>query len=286
MIYLCLAILCSSLINLIFKKFGRFKIHTLTAIVFNYITCSLLGQALGWQWVFGLENTQQPYFLFALVLGIVFIAIFFCMAKTTEIFGVGVNSVSAKMGFIFPTVFFMVYLNESLQALQWIAISIALVSILLIVPRGKQNSSIKLYHILFPVLVFIGSGIIDSAIKWMDLFHNSSDSPLMASTSIFSSAALIGIGILVFNPRYINLKNIVAGIILGVPNLFSIYFLIMAINKLENWSTGLFFASNNMGVILLSTLAAVFLMGEKLSKKQAIGLSLSLISIFIISFAI
>lgn len=284
MIYLCLAILCSSIINLIFKKFGHFKIHTLTAIVFNYITCSILGQLLSSNFVFSSSHSQSPYFWFALALGTIFILIFFCMAKTTEIFGVGVNAVSAKMGFIFPTLFFIIYLKEVPHLLQWAAIAVAIIAILLIVPKSRSTKTGS--NILFPILVFIGSGIIDSSIKWIDIHYMKNASALMASTTIFTSAAIIGLGILIFKHQHINTRNIIAGIILGVPNLFSIYFLIMAISDLNKMSTGLFFATNNMGVILISTLAAVIFMHEKLTKKQILGLGLSLVSIFIISYAI
>lgn len=286
MIYLLLAILCSSLINLIFKAFSHYQIHLLTAIVVNYLTCSILGQAIAGSLVWSKAQVDAPYFEFALALGLLFIIIFFCMGTTTQKFGVGVNAVSAKMGFVFPSLFFLIYLQEPISSLQVLAIGIAIIAILLMVPIKQSPLQPKNNLIIYPILVFLGSGLIDAALKWMELKLGADEQALMASTTIFSSAAVVGLVILLIKSPKIELKNILAGILLGIPNLFSIYFLILAIGHLKQWSTGLFFASNNLGVIVLSTLAAVFLMSEKLNSRQRVGLFLSCLSIIIVSIAI
>ena len=105
MIYICFAILCSSLINWIFRKFSHFQINPFIAILFNYFTCSILGQIISKQFVFSTVHIQNNYFVFCIILGILFIGIFYAMSLTTANFGIAVNAVASKMGLIFPAVF-------------------------------------------------------------------------------------------------------------------------------------------------------------------------------------
>lgn len=285
MIYLALSILCSSIINLVFKLFDKYKIDILPAIVFNYFTCSIVGQSLSQTFIFGKHNINQPYFIFAIVLGLLFVLIFYAMAKTTALFGVGVNAVSAKMGFIFPTIFFFLFLQEQIGILQFLAIILAIIAVWFM--KVKDEKVVKKQSFwFFPILVFIGSGIIDSSLKWLDISYGTNNNSLLVSTTIFSSAAILGTVIIVPQWQRINGRNIIAGICLGIPNLFSIYFLLLAIKQLKGLSTGAFFAVNNVGVILISTLAAVVLLKEQLKQKQWIGLIISLISILLIAYVV
>ena len=78
------------------------------------------------------------------------------------------------------------------------------------------------------------------------------------------------------------LKNILAGIILGIPNYFSIYFLFKALNFYSNNSAAVF-PLNNVGIVVASTLIAIVAFGEKLSIKNIIGFILAILSIILMS---
>ncbi len=286
MTFLSLSILCSSFINWIFRRFKRAEVNTFHAIVINYLTCSVVGQALGRTFIFSSEQQQKSYFWFALILGFLFVGVFFCMAKTTEIFGVASNAVSSKMAFIFPALFYFFWLNEEISWLKWIGLGLALLAVLAINKRSKKSENID-GPIFFPILVFIGSGIIDGCMKWIDLTYLNGSSPLMATTTIFTGAFLVGLVILIIKRDFhIKKKDWIAGFLLGVPNYFSIYFLILALQQLTGQSTGAIFAVNNVGVILVSTLGSILFFKDKLNKMQTIGLTLSIVSILIITLAI
>jgi hypothetical protein len=76
-------------------------------------------------------------------------------------------------------------------------------------------------------------------------------------------------------------KNIVAGIVLGVPNFFAIYLIIVAIS--EGWEGSKFFPYNNISIIALSAMIAYFLFQEKLSKVNMAGVALAISAIWMIS---
>jgi len=286
MIFLCLSILCSSLINWVFRRFKQAQINTLHAIVINYLTCSIVGQSLGGTFIFSNSQQEQPYFWFSLLLGFLFVGIFFSMAKTTELFGVASNAVSSKMAFIFPALFYFFWLDEQISGLKWLGMGLAILAVFIINRRQKQTSTQK-GPLYFPVLVFLGSGIIDSCMKWIDITYLKGASPLMPTTTIFTGAFLVGMTLLIIRKDFrIQKKDWIAGILLGIPNYFSIYFLLLAIQELASQSTGAIFAVNNVGVILFSTLGSILLFKDKLTKMQLVGLSLSILSILIITLAI
>lgn len=285
MLYLVLAIVCSSLINWLFRIFQQQSINTLQAIVINYFTCTVIGQLWSGEFIFSPTHAHQDYFWFTLILGTLFIGIFFCMAKTTALFGVSANAVSSKMGLIFPTLFFFFYLKESLTILHWFGIGLALLAVVLINKKNSnQDSTSKAYY--YPLLVFFGSGIIDTCMKWIDISYLKGASPLMPTTTIFTGAFLVGIVVLIITKQWnIKAKEWLAGIALGIPNYFSIYFLLLALHSFQNQSTGSIFATNNVGVILVSTLGGVFLFKESLNTFQYIGLVLSVLTIIIMTYA-
>jgi multidrug transporter EmrE-like cation transporter len=78
-----------------------------------------------------------------------------------------------------------------------------------------------------------------------------------------------------------NIRNVIAGICLGVPNYFSIYFLVKALQS-PAMSSSATIPINNIGVLLVVSLFGIMVFKEKLSKKNYMGLGLTLLAIFLI----
>jgi uncharacterized membrane protein len=77
-------------------------------------------------------------------------------------------------------------------------------------------------------------------------------------------------------------KTILAGIMLGIPNYFSIYMLFKALS-VKSWEDSFVFPVNNIGIVILSTVFAVVIFKEKLNKLNLIGLALAVISILVLN---
>ena len=78
------------------------------------------------------------------------------------------------------------------------------------------------------------------------------------------------------------LKNIIAGIILGVPNYYSIIFLIKAL-QVDGFESSTLFTINNVGIVVCSTLLGLLIFKEKFSTKNKIGIFLALLGIILVS---
>jgi uncharacterized membrane protein len=76
--------------------------------------------------------------------------------------------------------------------------------------------------------------------------------------------------------------SILGGIALGVPNYFSIFFLLGALqnNAINSASV---FTINNVAIVMLSTLLGILLFKEELSLKNWVGISLAILSIVLVA---
>ena len=113
-------------------------------------------------------------------------------------------------------------------------------------------------------------------------YVSTNEVPLFLST-VFGIAGLIGAVILVFKKNVnIKLKNIFGGILLGVPNYFSMVYLIKALQT-KNLNSSVIFTINNVAIVALTTLLAIVFFKEKLSKKNWLGIVLAIISILFVT---
>lgn len=286
MIYLLLSIFASSLIFVVFKLFSRFKINTLHAIVANYLVACISG-IIGYNKPITIsEIPQYDWFYYTLGLGALFIIVFNLMAITTQRSGLSVVSVATKMSVVIPVLFGLWYYKDSLGIYKAVGIVLALVAVYLASVKKKDGLKIQPKNLIFPILVFLASGIIDTSIKYLEgSFVAESDVPLFSAT-IFSAAFSIGIVVLCIEKLrgkfQFQWKNIWGGIVLGIPNYFSIYFLVKALRSDLFDSSGIF-TVNNVAIVMLSTVLGIVLFKEKLLLKNWLGIVLAIISIVLIA---
>ncbi|TYP99058.1 glucose uptake protein GlcU [Tenacibaculum adriaticum] len=287
MIYLALSILISSSLFAIFKLFEVYKINTLQAIVVNYFVAFTIGYSLSNVKIGLTDIPQQPWFLGAIFLGFLFISIFNVMALTSQINGLSVASVSGKMSVVIPVIFGVFVYNESLGFIKVIGILLALIAVYL--TSMKSDSFVKEKHLLiYPILLFLGSGVIDTSIKYIETTYVQDGGVPIFSASIFGIAFVIGLFFVTyrsFKTKFVfEWKNILGGIALGIPNYFSIVFLLKAL-KTDGLESSTLFTINNVSIVLLTTVFGLILFKEKLQVKNWIGIVIAITSIIIVAIA-
>lgn len=285
--YLVFSILASTLIFIVFKLFQRFKIDTTQAIVVNYFIACIVGLIAYDSPISISEITSSKWFLGAVFLGVLFISIFIVMAITVQKNGVSVASVASKMSVVIPVIFGIYVYNESTGFQKLIGILLALAAVYLASIKAGSKINFK-KNLLFPILLFLGSGVIDTSIKYLETTYVPENGIPIFSATIFGCAALIGVLTLIakqlkgefkFQP-----KSLLGGITLGVINYSSIYFLLKALDH-ETFESSTLFTVNNVGIVMLSTLTGLILFGEKLSAKNWIGIVLAIVSIILVTLA-
>lgn len=286
MIDLILSIISSTLLFVVFKLFDRFRVDRLQAIVVNYITASSLGLLIysGQSTLKG--TSSEPWFIYAMALGALFICIFYLMALTTQRLGLTVVSVATKMSLVVPIVFGLLYYKESANAIRLIGIGAAILSVYLVTSRKRGLKAMSSGGLWLPLLVFLGSGIIDTSLKFLEDRYLAKEEVPLFSAVIFGSAALFGLSVLARNylvkKQSLKWRSVIGGIALGVPNYFSVLFLVRALKNGILESSGIF-TLNNVAIVLCSTLIGVIAFSERPERRNWIGVLLAVFSILAVS---
>lgn len=295
MIYLIGSIVFTSWLTLAFKVVERLRIHTFQAIVFNYITCVITGSVVQGNFINYGVLPQQPWFGWACLMGGVFIGLYNIIGYTTQKMGVAVASVANKLSLVIPFIFSAILYNENITAFKIAGIITALIAVVLTCyprrrPAGSQQhakSNGRSWLYLLPAILFIGSGLLDTMIKYVEQGYLDSSNQDIYLITAFSMAALSGIVILTFQlitgrTRF-SWKGVLAGVMIGVPNYFSIWCLLQVLKEHADNSSAII-PINNMGIVLVSAVAAWMLFKERLSTINWAGILLAIGAIALIAY--
>ncbi len=286
------SIVFSSWLTLSFKLLEKLGINTFQAIVFNYITCVITGSFVNGAFPFNNEVIGEDWFRWAVVMGTIFISLFNVSAITAQTMGVAVASVGNKLSLVIPFIFSIYLYNEEATILKIAGVVIALLSVVLTCwpsaahtePSGKV---VKNAYFLLPLILFFASGLLDTMIKYVETTYITEANQNAYLISAFAAAATIGIISLLFlfatRRMKFEPKAVVAGIIIGVPNYFSIWCLMGVLKGFAGNSSAII-PINNMGIVLFSTVAAFLMFKEKLTKLNWLGIALSIAAIALIAY--
>lgn len=286
MMYLALSILFSSLIFVIFKLYAKYQVQTIYAIITNYFVACTVGVIYYNEPIHLAEIPQKSWFWGSVALGLLFILIFNLMAATSQKLGVSVASVATKMSLTIPVLFGVFFYKESLGVLEIIGIILALLAVYFTSLKEKKIKAEK-WAFALPVLVFLGSGTIDTSIKYFQDAHMPEEEYALFSATVFAAAGIFGLFFIAYKSTKqrlkINFKNILGGICLGIPNYFSIYFLLKALQH-PTWNSASVFTINNVAIVMFSTLLGILLFRERLTIKNWFGIGLAIFSIILVAF--
>ena len=292
MLYLLLGILFNVAIFIAFRTFAKFNIRTLPAIVINYYVCVLTGLVFlgSFRDIPAMLSLENQWMYFAFFLGFLFIITFYMMAVTTQRLSVTVSSIAAKMSLAIPVIFSLfVFQIESkpFNALNYLGILTAFLAIYLSSLKKKEKGAelvVKNWGLmLLPLGVFVCSGIIDTTINYTTYTYLTDAEAAVFPLVIFFVAGVIGTGLQLARRERSGLKELIGGIGLGVPNYFSIYFIVKALDEFEN-NGAFFYPILNINIILFSSLFAIIFFKEKLLPINKLGLLLAVLAIFLISY--
>jgi multidrug transporter EmrE-like cation transporter len=225
---------------------------------------------------------QQPWVLYAMVLGMLFVSLFYLISVTTVVFGVSVASVANKMSIVIPVTLAVYLYHETLSAVQIAGIVLAMIAVVM-VSYKKSNESVKIttqWHYLLPIILFIGCGGIDALINYLQRTFTSDQ---ISNEYILSTAFMFAaIGGTFWLLLLLIMKSIITGLVLGIPNFFSM-FLVMKSLESNFLNASTFFPVNNMSIVVLGTIISIIAFKEKLSKLNTAGILLSVFAIVLIA---
>ena len=271
MTYIILTIIASTLILVLFRLIGDTRVNTRHAIVINYLTASCTGAVF-----FDLspEVVMAPWFYPAAVEGMVFYLVFCAIAKTAQTNGVAIASIATKMSVVVPVSVGILLLGEGAGILKIIGILCGLMAVFL--SAGKNN---QLAQWKWPLVSFIGIGLIDTSLKLFQVWSVPQTQFAAFITTIFAFAFLTAlIHHLFSNHRTMSSLSVGSGLLIGLVNFGTVYFLLHALAT-PGLESSAVFPITNFGVVALSTFFAYLLFNERLTQRTQVGLVFAALSI-------
>lgn len=292
MFYLVGSVVLTSYLTLAFKMCEKYKVSIFQAIVFNYLTCVITGSVVNGSFPINAEAVHAPWFLWACVMGVLFVSIFNVVGITAQKINVAVASVANKLSLIIPVVLSVYLYGETVQGWKLAGVLLALLAVVLTCYQSKEKDAekptgIKKWEYFLPLILFIGSGLLDALINHVQKQYVTDDNRNAYLISGFLSAGVIGFTVLFIQyargRQQFAFKHVLAGVLIGIPNYFSIWFLVRFLKE-SPWQSSASIPVNNMGIVLFSSIMAWLLFKEKLSKLNWAGIALSVIAIYLIAF--
>ncbi len=287
MMYLLLTVLLNTFLFALFKLFPRWGINGWQAIVSNYVVCVLTGSVLIKKVPFSVASTQQGWFPWSLLMGAMFISLFNLIAWRTREDGMTTTTVANKLSLVIPVAFSFVLYGESISLLKVLGIAVAFPAVYL--STRAEGIVKKPRSWAYPLLLFVGSGLLDTLVKYVEHHYlNNSEQQALYTIHVFATAALLGVLSMTYNMLFrgmrLSTRSLWAGVILGIPNYFSIFFLIKLLHSGFLQSSAAI-PVNNIGIVLFSALVAMLLFREKPTAARLVGLLLSVLAILLIALA-
>lgn len=288
MLFLILSIFLNAYLGLAFVIFKRFHIDLFQAIVFNYLTCVITGSMVLGQFPIHATTPAEPWFKWAILMGALFISVFNLIAFSSIKAGVTITQTANKLSLVIPFIFSWMYFQESVGMLKIAGIVLAMFAVVFVSFRKQNNdaSAWQMKDLGLPFILFLSSGIIDTLTTFVQQSYLQTDAKSNAYLiGGFLVAATLGSVVLLIQylqgKRQFHVKHLSAGIILGIPNYFSIYCLVKAL-QWPGMSSSAVIPINNIGVLFVVSLVGIFIFKEKLIPMNYWGLFVSLLAILLI----
>jgi drug/metabolite transporter (DMT)-like permease len=276
-------VLCSVLVSVLLKLARRLQVDVGQAIAWNYLVTSALTAWLLRPTLGTLRGPGVPWP--ALVaLGILLPTIFLALAAAVRHAGIVRSDAAQRLSLLLSLLAAFVLFGEQLTPIKGAGIALGLLALLGMIWRsGNAVAATGVAGWLYPVLVFVGFGVIDILFKRVALAGIPLGDSLQA---MFALALLVGFALQLWRRlreqvRF-TARSALAGVALGAANFGNILFYLRGHRALPA-HPALVFASMNIGVVALGALVGLLLFRERLSRLNLAGVALAVVAIGVIA---
>ncbi|WP_027108533.1 EamA family transporter [Lacticigenium naphthae] len=302
MVYLFLAILCSASIALIFKytentdsnryviTSANYFIAFVTSfimIIYGRLLNGVIRETSFIEDVSLLfvdnQHILSPYssivwgIIIGGISGVFFFLSFTYYQKSVKDNGVGISGTVAKLGILIPMIFSIIIWREFPTSIQWVGILLSLVSIVIINLSKKSIKTFDFKPTLLFLFIFGGMAEFSNKIYQKYALNDYKDVFLFA---IFFVAFIISVTYTVNTKGKAKMKDVLTGFAVGIPNLFSSYFLILSLDTLK---TSVAFPIYSAGSIVLINIGGLLIYREKIAPKNQLAIVMTIIALILIN---
>ena len=303
MIYLFLAILSSASIAMILKfsetkNFNRYAVTSMNYIVAFSISLALSPMSSSEGLSFSIPSMLKELssdsvaklsisgsftwaILIGLIGGVLYFLGFIFIQKSIKINGVGITGAVSKIGILIPMLLSLFLWKEIPNTIQTSGIIVAILAIILINISFKDIKNLKGFNYIIILLFFI-AGFAEFSNKIFEKYAIQEHKSFYLFT-VFFSAFWISLFFTIKQFRKgvkITKNDILTGILVGIPNMFASYFLIMSF---EYYKATVAFPIYSSGSILLISIGGVVLFKERLKRKEVAAIFMIIAAVVLMS---
>jgi drug/metabolite transporter (DMT)-like permease len=278
MIYLIFSILSSVLVAVIIRLNETKNLDRSVVMLFNYLTAASIGILL----INELPSLKTFSILIPLgsFTGFIYVATFFVYMYSVRQMGMAIPVTVTRLSVVVPVLGSVIVFSEAINTIQFFGILMALISIFLFSWNNKQVRVIghrKEFYL--PILLFLMMGSGDFSLK---IFQGIYPANYLMSFIIlvFIISSLLSLVLVLVKQVKISRQMIIAGFFLGIPNYFSAYFILKALQQLSGAIT---FTLNNIGIIMLSSFLGFTIWQEPLKRKAICAIAFAIISVVLLN---
>lgn len=280
-------IVCSALILVIFRVFEKLHIHTFHAIIANYFTAFLCGFLVHSNHISKETFSHLEWLPYVSFSALLFISLFLIMAKSSQKNGIGATAVAVKMSMAVSVLGMVLLYNEPVSIFKIGGMAFALAGVYFIAAPDKNRQNRNSTYML--IILFLGSGLLDLNLNYAQNHALDHITSSLFTAFGFGAAGTIGLFVyLVQKIRHradpIASKSIAAGVLLGIPNYYSIYFLLESYNT-SQWNDSSILAIVNVSIVLVSVLIGFIAFKEPSNTKKLFGIIASIVAILMLYIA-
>lgn len=280
MINLILTIFCSASIAIILKINSTRNGDSIVLLAGNYFVASVISLLLFIS--DGNSTTSINLIPLGMFLSLLFVGSIFAFSKSVTLSGAALSTVSSRLSVFVPIILSLVFYDELPNSYQIIGLTLTLLTIILFYlsinnsKKGTANKNVFRYLLL----ILLGIGIADFFMKVFQENWNSSDKPWFLFW-IFFFSFLITLFIVLRKKKVLDKRTIFWGMTMGVPNIFSSYFLI---ESLKSFSAIFVYPIVNISIIIITAVMVRIFWKEVWNTYSKLALFSGILSILLLSF--
>ena len=280
MLYLILAILSSASIALALRFFRNPAGNRYGIILGNYLSCILLAALLTPREQSLLQTAPSTLWMGA-VSGLFYVAALVLMQSSIHRSGAGLSSAFARLGLLVSLLVSILWFGERPGPTQLLGAALVPTALLLIHGGTREGKAKKGFWLLLLTLLFSGGA--DAMSKVFEQLGDQSQSTHFFFW-LFLTALLLTAGLALAerlrSGKRLQLRELAAGAAVGVPNYFSSWLLLLALQRLPAFLAYPVFST---GTILLVLGASALFFRERLSRRQGLGVGLILAALVLLN---
>ncbi|GEM_PF-116951 len=307
MLNLILGIFCSSAISIVMRLSDKRVKNNFVMLAGNYAVCGLLSFLFVW-----LEGGSSAFtvsdsatasdwtltIIIGLINGVFYLVTLLLLQISIKKNGMVLSSTFMKLGILVPLILSVVLGWDQPTVLQFIGCGLAILAIIIIngekspesadAPTADNDKRIEntesekaktISSGLFLIILLIGFGVSDSFANVIDKVGAPSLKNIYLLILFVTAFSMAVLGVIV-KKQHFNIKDLLWGVLLGVPNFFSSRFFLNALGDLP--SIVVYPVFNIAALLLISVVGFIFFK-ERCSKRKMIGILIIIVAILMLN---